>query len=37
VAKVEHHAALAIDGMHAFMQRLSRAEGTGAKRLSSPS
>lgn len=33
VAKVEHHAALAIDGMHAFMQRLSRAEGTGARAL----
>ena len=33
VAQVEHHAALAIDGMHAFMQRLRKAEGLGARAL----
>jgi integrase len=33
VAKVEHHAALAIDDMHAFMQRLHAAEGMGARAL----
>ncbi len=33
VAKVEHHAALAIDEMHDFMQRLRSAEGTGARAL----
>lgn len=33
VAKVEHHAALPIDGMHAFMQRLRQAEGMGARAL----
>ncbi|HMO48794.1 MAG TPA: integrase arm-type DNA-binding domain-containing protein [Rubrivivax sp.] len=33
VAKVEHHAALEIDGMHAFMQRLGKAEGMGARAL----
>jgi integrase len=33
VAKVEHHAALPIDAMHAFMQRLRKAEGMGARAL----
>lgn len=33
VARVEHHAALPIDDMHAFMQRLRKAEGMGAKAL----
>jgi len=33
VAKVEHHAALAIDDMHAFMTRLRAAEGMGARAL----
>ncbi len=33
VAQVEHHAALPIDGMHAFMQRLRKAEGMGARAL----
>lgn len=33
VAKADHHAALAVDGMHAFMQRLRGAEGMGARAL----
>jgi integrase len=33
VSRVEHHAALAIDQMHAFMQRLRQAEGMGARAL----
>lgn len=33
VGKVEHHAALPIDDMHAFMQRLRKAEGMGARAL----
>lgn len=33
VAKVEHHAALPIDDMHAFMHRLRLVEGMGAKAL----
>lgn len=33
VSKVEHHAALAIDDMHGFMQRLRKAEGAGARAL----
>ena len=33
VAKVEHHTALPIDAMGAFMARLRTAEGTGAKAL----
>ncbi len=33
VAKVEHHAALPIDGMHAFMQRLRKGDGMGARAL----
>lgn len=33
VAKVEHHAALPIDGMHAFMQRLRAVQGMGARAL----
>lgn len=33
VAKVDHHAALAIDDMHGFMQRLRGAEGMGARAL----
>ena len=33
VARVEHHAALAIDGMHGFMQRLRAADGMGARAL----
>jgi integrase len=33
VAKVEHHAALPIDDMHGFMQRLRQAEGMGARAL----
>lgn len=33
VAKVEHHAALPIDQMHGFMQRLRKAEGMGARAL----
>jgi integrase len=33
VSKVEHHAALAIDQMHGFMQRLRKAEGMGARAL----
>ena len=33
VSRVTHHAALAIDDMHAFMQRLRKAEGNGARAL----
>jgi integrase len=33
VAKVEHFAALPIDGMHGFMARLRKAEGMGARAL----
>jgi len=33
VSKVEHHAALAIDEVHDFVQRLRQAEGTGARAL----
>jgi integrase len=33
VAAVEHHEALPIDGMHAFMKQLRQAEGMGAKAL----
>jgi integrase len=33
VAKVAHHAALAIDDMHGFMKRLRAAEGMGARAL----
>ena len=33
VAAVEHHAALPIDQMHGFMQRLRKAEGMGARAL----
>lgn len=33
VAKVEHHAALPIDQMHAFMERLRKADGMGARAL----
>jgi integrase len=33
VAAVEHHAALPIDEMHAFMKRLHEAAGTGARAL----
>lgn len=33
VSRVEHHAALSIDAMHAFMQRLRQAQGTGARAL----
>ena len=33
VAKVKHHAALAVDDMHAFMQRLRQMEGMGARAL----
>ena len=33
VSKVEHHAALPIDDMHAFVQRLRSAEGMGARAL----
>ena len=33
IAKVVHHAALAIDDLHAFMQRLRAAEGQGARAL----
>lgn len=32
-AKVEHHAALAIDDMHAFMRQLRAAQGMGARAL----
>ncbi len=33
VATVEHHAALAIDDMHTFVQRLRKADGMGARAL----
>ncbi len=33
VSRVEHHAALAIDDLHAFMQRLRKADGMGARAL----
>lgn len=33
VARVEHHAALAVDDMHGFMTRLRAAEGMGARAL----
>ena len=33
VAKVEHHAALPIDGVHGFMVRLREAQGMGARAL----
>ncbi len=33
VARVEHHAALPIDDMHTFMQRLRKADGMGARAL----